>query len=358
MLLVSGAATSMLTGCFHYRWGHPRSSILGGYQHTAINFGTALLDLPQYPAGQMVNYFVFGLNTFGSILAIWLIARSNLLQTLSGRIRALTFVGCFLLGGFIGDSVQQSMHHLKPDGYPPGGFGFSQPFRWPIEFERIPGTRFDDFSVIIADILSIVTIVWVIFPLWVILGFRLSDREPIINAKPKLSIRTFLFWVCTFGGLVGTSLLLTWWASPSSYLSNYSKLETTKDLIFLRIASGFLTGLCVLTMAHAWSLRWPHHMVFAFLAILADGLGHHFIYSSVTVLFGVPVPRYDVFSSPTPLYWSYILGRGIVAWAAFGFASRLGLGFTFSALSPTPKATNEAITIRCNGGRELAFSKW
>ena len=245
------------------------------------------------------------------------------------------------------------MHHLKPDGYPPGGFGFSQPFQWPIHFVRMPGTRFDDLSVVVADTVSIASVAWGIFPLWAILGFHLSDSERIMTTKPRFSKGMILIWICAFGGLLGASLLMTWWPSPSSYLSNYSKIDAVKDLLVLRIASGLLTGLCVLAMAYAWSLRWYKHIAVAFLVILADGLGHHFIYESLTVAFGIPVPRYDVLSSPAPLYWSYILGRCIVAWAAFGFAKKTGLGFTLPALSPTLRP-KEAITIGCNGARALA----
>lgn len=352
ILLVASTATSIYSGCFHYKWGHPRSSILGGYQHVVVEFGATLVGLPGLPASEMFNYFAWGLTTLGSILAVWLIARRNLWQTVPGRLRALTYLGFFLLGGAIGDSAQRLIHQLKPDGYPPGGLGFSRPLRWPIDIDRMPGTRLDDYSLVLAESLTIASIVWVLFPLWVGLRFRLTEAERSPYRKPTFSIATILLWTSAFGCLLGFTQVLTWWAAPSSYLSNYSGSEAISDFILLRIPSAFVTGCCGLAIAYAWSLRWFQHLALLCLAIFADGMGHHFVYSSLTAFFAVPVPRYDAFTSPPLLYWSYILGRGFVAWNAFGVAFRFGVRLEIPLLTATPVTSKEAITTGCNGGRE------
>ncbi len=349
ILLVAGTATSIFSGCFHYKWGHPRSSILGGYQHAVVELGAAVIGLPGLPASQMLNHFAWGLTTLGSILAVWLIARCNLWQTVPGRLRALIYLGFFLLGGVIGDSAQRLIHQLQPNGYPPGGFGYSQPIRWPIEIDRMPGTRLDDYSLVLAESLTIAANVWVLFPLWVCLRFRLTETERSPYRQPTFSIATILLWTSALGGLLGCTQVLTWWAAPSSYLSHYSGAEAISDFISLRIPSGFVTGSCVLAIAYAWSLRWFQHLALVCLAITVDGTGHHFVYSSLAAFFAVPVPRYDAFTSPPLLYWSYILGRGFVAWAAFGIAFRFGVRFEIPPLTATSVTSKEAITTGCKG---------
>lgn len=309
---------------------------MGGYQHPVAEFVKQVVRLPGLPASDMLNYFAWGLNTVGSILAVWLIARCSLWQTVPGRLRALTYLGFFLLGSAIGDSVQRLIHQLKPNGFPPGGFGFSQPLRWPIEIDRIPGTRLDDYSLVLAESLTIATVAWVLFPLWVGLRFRLTEAEYGIYQKPTFSISTILLWTSALGGLLGCTQLLTWWAAPSSYLSRYTGAEAISDFILLRIPSGFLTGSCVLAIAFAWSLRWFQHLALVCCAIFADGMGHHFVYSTLAATFAVPVPRCDAFTSTPLFYWSYILGRGFVAWAGFGIAYRFGLRLVLPPLFAKP----------------------
>lgn len=204
--------------------------------------------------------------------------------------------------------------------------------RWPIEIDRIPGTRLDDYSLLLAESLMLATVAWVLFPLWVGLRFCLTETEHGTYRKPRFFISTILLWTSALGGLLGCTQLLTWWAAPSSYLSRYTGTEAIFDFILLRIPSCFLTGTCVLAIAFAWSLHWFQHLALVGCAIFADGMGHHFVYSSLAATFAVPVPTSDAFTSHPLLYWSYILGRGFVAWAGFGVAYRFGLSLVLPPL--------------------------
>lgn len=319
-----GTFVSLVTGCYHYKWGHPQTSFLG-YPHSPIlrALGEAI-GFPGLPLSRMASLFVWGMDSLGIVLAVWLVGRCGLWRTAGGKIRVGVYLIAYVWGGMLCHAMQRWLHQLGPDGYPRPRAIAAQ-FQW-------PGSLPSDFARVYIDLLTIIVFVWLLLPFFSFCRARLAERASDLPTQPfALTISFGLRWTAIAAAILAWTQFLASSYAPQTFLSRLSASEAIVRLVTEQLPGQALALASVLMIALACSGRWYISVVVAVLAAILDGLGNQLLSWLLNSYELVPSPRYDALHSPPIEQWCYVLGRNFIAWVAFAAAAMAGVRFRFPA---------------------------
>jgi hypothetical protein len=289
-LLLMGALS---TCCFDF--GYNRSRLPGGQPSPVlILFGT----------------FMWGADSMSAVLAAWLAGREGVWRSWGGRIRVVIYLAAYTYGRLLFSSTQDWLD-ARGDGrvsYP-----------W-------PGLDWDDYARPAIDLLTVLMLLWLLLPMFLLSRGFLADRRSNLTRKP-ISIAFLLGWTTIAAVILLWIRFLTWeGVAPDTAFSSASATALLLRNATQRLPSRAVIAVAVMLMITAWPRKWWVPIVAFFVALLLDAYGHRAIYWTVEFFTGQEAGS-RVLTEATMRRWSYLAGRNFIVWIAFGAAHLTGVSF-------------------------------
>jgi hypothetical protein len=289
-LLLMGAIS---TCCFDF--GYNRSRPPGGQSPPAlIVFGT----------------FMWGADSMGAVLAAWLAGREGIWRSWGGRTRVVIYLAAYTYGRLLFSATQDWLH-ADGDGrvaYP-----------W-------PGANWDDYARPAIDLLTVLMLLWLLLPMFLVSRGCLSDGRSNLKKTP-ISI-AFLFGWTTIAAVVLLWIrFLTWeGVAPDTAFSSMSATVLLERNVTQRLPGRAVIAVAMMLMIMAWPKKWWVPFIALVVALLLDAYGHRAIYWTVEYFTGKEA-RGGVLTAESMRRWSYLAGRNFIVWIAFGAAHLAGVSF-------------------------------
>jgi hypothetical protein len=279
--------------------------------------------------------FAWGADALGIVLGAWLAARYQIWSTWSGRARALTYVLAFGYGRMLFSATQDWLIQANPSGgrTPPG---VTIPFRW-------PGLDWQDYARPSLDLLSLLTLVWLLVPLFTVIRGQWCEAQERPESRPTFSLLFLLSWTTVSTIILLWIRFLTWKdIAPQTAYSFQTPTQALTEFATHNIPSEVITALVVIVAAWAWSGGWWRPVVGLLAALLIDGLGHNGLYAVLNWATG-STENQGVLSGPLLEQWSFLVGRNTSIWLALGLAALTGvrLRSPWLATKSSGKATEQ-----------------
>jgi hypothetical protein len=262
--------------------------------------------------------FAWGADSLGLVLGAWLAARHLIWKSWSGRVRAFSYVLAYSYGRMLFSATQNWLHQMGPDGRTvPADLG-PIPFRW-------PGSELQDFARPALDLLTLLTLVWVLVPIFVVLRAELCEERDRLQVRPTFSIFFLFSWTTVSAVILLWIRFLTWkGVAPRTAYSYVTPTQALSEYVTENMPSQLIVAAVVVVAAWAWSGRWWRMVAGLLAALLIDSFGHNLLYAILKWATGSS-QHGGVLSGPMLEHWSYIAGRNCLIWAAFGIAALTGV---------------------------------
>ncbi len=289
-LLLMGAVS---TCCFDI--GYNRSRPLGGQSAPVlIVFGT----------------FMWGADSMSAVLAAWLAGREGIWRSWGGRTRVVMYLAAYTYGRLLFSATQDWLHAHDDSrvSYP-----------W-------PGADWDDYARPAIDLLTVLMLLWLLLPMFLLGRGVLADGRS--DSKRKPITIAFLFGWTTIAAVVLLWIrFLTWeGVAPDTAFSSMSATALLERNMTERLPGRAVIAVAVMLMIMAWPKKWWVPIIALVVALLLDAYGHRAVYWAVENLAGKKAGG-GVLTAEPMRRWSYLAGRNFIVWIAFGAAHLTGVSF-------------------------------
>lgn len=262
--------------------------------------------------------FAWGADSLGLVLGAWLAARHQVWKSWSGRARALLYVLAYGYGRMLFAATQEWLHQMGPDGRSVPADAAPIPFQW-------PGADWQDFARPSLDLLTLLTLVWVLVPLFITVRGELCEASDRRQLRPTFSIFFLLSWTTVSAVILLWIRFLTWQGvAPQTAYSHLAPTQALSEFVTGNMPSEVIVAGVVMVAAWAWSGRWWQVIAGLVAALLIDSLGHNLLYAILKWTTG-SADHGGVLSGPLLEHWSYVAGRNFTIWFAFGMAALTGV---------------------------------
>ncbi len=299
--LLSHAAIS--TSSFDYVYNNPAVRVTGG---------KAPLSLIAFAA------FMLGAGSISIVLAVWLVSRTGVWRTWSGRLRAAVYLLAYSYGRMLHSATQDWLHQRGPDGLRISDGAGAIPFRW-------PGLYFDDYARPLLDLHILLIYVWLFIPAFVFCRGALSEKQLNSERNASFSVIALISWITTASIILLWTRVLTWAPLPETAYSHMSPMEAYGMLLWY-VPGKIIIVVAVMITVIAWSGVFWQALVAFFVVLLVDGFGQWLYYGWIDS-FRFEFLKSNVLEGPALERWSNIVGRNSTVWIAFGLASLTGVSF-------------------------------
>lgn len=320
-LLGTGSAVAIATGFYHDKWGHP-DSLRPGYRWWVSPTGIMeLIGLPGLPFDRMFGTLLWGADTLGVVLAVWLVGRYGWHKNWSGRVRGTLYVFAFGYGAMLFSATQRWLNQLLPNGLPQPDKPGQTPFRW-------PGREINDYGPPAIDLLALLFFICLLLPILAVSRHRLVDRQEGVRSSDRsFSIASALKYTAAVALVLGWIRFLCWrWVAPDSIFSSMEPGQAVA-VYASEFAPGYsLTLGAALLIAVGWSGGWGARFGAFIGAVILTVVGHAALYwilenSSADVVGDNPLHSGKLEA------WCYSIGCSLAVWVAFGVAHFTGVRF-------------------------------
>ncbi len=281
--------SSVSTASFDY--GYNRSRPPGGQSPVPlIIFGT----------------FMWGANSLEAVLAAWLAGRKGTWQTRSGWLRIAAYIAAYTYGTMLHSATQDWLHSRVEH---------QTRFRW-------PGLLWDDYSRPAIDLLSVLVLTWLSFPVFALFRGRLATKFQASEDRQGISLAFLFGWTAMAAVILLWIRFLTWeGVAPSTAYDSMSPTHMLTSYLTKNLPGEAVVCVATMLMVVAWPRRWWVPMAALAIALLIDSYGHRAIY------WMIDYSGNNVLAGPAVKRWSYIARRNSTVWIAFGVAYLLGVSF-------------------------------
>jgi hypothetical protein len=257
--------------------------------------------------------FAWGADSLEFVLAAWLAGRSPVWSTWSGRLRAAAYLFAYVYGRMLFSAMQDWLGGTR------GANGLI-PFPW-------PGTQLKDYARPSLDLLTLLTLVWILVPVFTFTRSRLTEKDYPPNVSSTFSIASILTWTTVAAVILMWIRFLTWKdVAPETAYSFMTPTQALAEFFQEYFPSLLISSAAIFLVVWSWSGRWWLPIVVFVGALLLDSCGHRILYAIIKWTTG-DENKGNVLAGPALEHWSFIAGRNAVVWIAFGVANVTGVRF-------------------------------
>lgn len=263
---------------------------------------------------------MWGADSIGVVLAFWLAGRVGVWSKWSGRARAALYVTAYGYGRMLFSATQDWNHQHGRDGRPVST-GEYVPFRW-------PGAYLDDYARPALDLLTVFVLVWLLLPIFKLCRGALAEKPPESKNAGSFSLAFLFGWLTAASVVLLWVRFLTWEGiAPSTAYTSMNPTDALTEFMVEYVPELLIVIAAVMLLVVAWSGRWWLPVIVPVVALLIDGFGHELLYIVLAQIRGSESVGGNVLTGDPIEQWSYLFGRNLTAWIAFGIARAMGVSF-------------------------------
>jgi hypothetical protein len=194
------------------------------------------------------------------------------------------------------------------------------PFRW-------PGAKLEDYARPSLDLLTLLMLVWILVPIFTFTRSRLADKDHPPKVSGAFSISSILAWTTVAAVILMWIRFLTWKdAAPRTAYSFMTPTQALAEYFQEYFPSLLITSAAIFLVAWSWSGRWWLPIAVFAGALLLDSFGHRILFAVIKWTTG-DENKSNVLTGPALEHWSFLVGRNLIVWIAFGLANVTGVRF-------------------------------
>ncbi|MBI1246854.1 hypothetical protein GC197_03290 [bacterium] len=256
----------------------------------------------EFPDYLWLSWFLLGVNSLQTILALWLVARTRVWTSWQGWLRAGVYLSAFLYGCMLEEAMTNATS-----------------FRGDYHLPTLP-LKSNGMAAFLVLMLLIVT--WLLVPL----AWACSVRLSVASEQATSSRRFSIFGVMAFIAAAAVSLgLFQFVTSPIGWsllgIDDYLGVNLGK-YVFSRAPFHIPSVIAAMLLLYGFSKEWQWAFLCLPAAIGVMVLGSHFVAYSYLQITGAQ-PAY--MEATGEYSWYFITGREMIIWTAFCAARLLGV---------------------------------
>ncbi len=257
---------------------------------------------------RMLATFAWGMDSLGTVLAIWLVARAELWSRWQGYLRAIIYLSAYAYGRMLFSATQDSI--IKPDA-----------------IFRFPGSQVNDYARPSLDLLYLLTEIWLFLPLMILTGGVLASANESTQRVRRFSISgvigftTLAAIVIAWIGYLGSPL------APQTYFSRLSKGQAMTAWLGSQLPLAIPPLISAVVILHGFTRRWWLAPLALGVAFLVDMVGTKIL---VTLLESATGKQHGGILGGSQLEAIlYMAGRTLTVFIAFWIATLAGVRWTY-----------------------------
>jgi hypothetical protein len=265
------------------------------------------------PSWKAFGAFAWGADSLVFVLAAWLAGRSRVWSTWQGRLRAAAYLFAYAYGRMLFTAMQVWLMGIR-------GAKGPMSFRW-------PGAKLQDYARPSLDLLTLLMLVWIFVPIFTFTRSRLADKDQPPKVTGTFSISSILVWTTAATVILMWIRFLTWKdVAPETAYSFMTPTQALAEYFQEYFPSLLITSSAIFLVVWSWSGRWWLPVVVFAGALLLDSFGHTILFALIKWTTGEGY-KSNVLTGPALERWSYLVGRIVIVWIAFGVANVTGVRF-------------------------------
>lgn len=263
------------------------------------------------PGWMALGAFAWGADSLVSVFAAWLAGRSPVWSTWSGRLRAASYLFAFTYGRMLLWATQNWISGPRNADLP-------SVFRW-------PGTQLNDYARPSLDLLTLLVLVWILVPVFILARSRLADQDHPPNVRSTFTMGSILGWTTVAVLILMWVRFLTWkGVSPQTAYSSMTATQALIEHVREHFPSQVIVSVTIVMLMWGWSGRWWISMAALAGAVFLDSFGHQILFAVLKWATG-DSNQGSILVGPALEHWSFIIGRNAIVWVAFGVARATGV---------------------------------
>lgn len=260
----------------------------------------------------------FGMLWIGMVLAIWMVARTDLWISWEGWARAGIYLAAFAYGQALFHPVQELW--VAPE-----------------KTFQFPRLRIEDFSLSLLWLLMLLPAVCVLTPMMIFSKASLSTSNQHPEPSGQFSILGLIGFTTTTAIGIGLIQLFTMEDAPNSVFRGLSMTEAIYEWLGKDFPYLLPPTLAAMVIMFGLSKPWRWAAVVLIVAVVVDGLGTLLIDNLFLQITGQR--EGGVVSQSVSDCWFYVTGRTLIVWLALSMAKILDVCPTFGGRVSTVETT-------------------
>jgi hypothetical protein len=196
--------------------------------------------------------------------------------------------------------------------------GVPHPFKW-------PGVQLQDYARPSLDLLTLLMLVWLLVPIFILTRSRLTDPDPRFQVRSTFSIASILGWTTVAAHVLMWIKFLTWKdVAPRTAYSFMTSTQALQEYFREYVPSLVISSAVIFLVMWGWSGRWWPPLAALAGALLLNSFGHNILYAIIKWTTG-DANQSSVFVGSALEHWSFVAGRNAIVWVAFGMARAAGV---------------------------------
>lgn len=277
---------------------------------------------PNTPGLPPVGIFAWGMDSIGTVLAIWLVTRANIWRSCNGLLRVVTYIVAFAYGRMLFSATQDWLNPSEA-------------------IFRFPGSKLEDYARPALDLLSLMMFTWLLTPVVIFSEAALSHSDEESKRSGRFSIYGLIGFTTAAALAIVWIRFLTSNLAPQTAYSHLSPTDAIREWIGTYLPFTIPPLIAATVILYGLTKRWWLALLAFGCAVVLDGFGTGMVAFAVQNITGEQ--QGGILGGSHIDRWLYVCGRSLTTCCAFSTARLMGVRPIFGNCETQNIATEPSV---------------